>query len=224
MTEREIFGEALLSVSLKRYDSILKASKEDALCPPEHYEKMSRILSFDVRPPAKAKLSAKKKAVIALLIAALVVLAGCAAYVQRDTIGGFFVEIFDRSFDISDGDDGPSSSAVTEFYAPTYVPEGFEMFFEKYDGLSVRCEWKNSDEEYIYYHQSMLDNGKISLDNEKSEIITIEHNGITMIFQKGESSYNYYWNDGEYVFSVAYIGNHYSEEELFKIIDSVKLK
>lgn len=224
MTEREIFGEALLSVSLKRYDSILKASKEDALCPPEHYEKMSRILSFDVRPPAKAKLSTKKKAVIALLIAALVVLAGCAAYVHRDTIGGFFVEIFDRSFDISDGDDGPSSSAVTEFYAPTYVPEGFEMFFEKYDGLSVRCEWKNSDEEYIYYRQGMFDKGKFSLDNERSEITTIEHNDITMILHKVDSSYTYYWNDGEYIFYVAYLGNHHSEEELFKIIDSVKIK
>ena len=224
MTEREIFGEALLSVSLKRYDSILKASKEDALCPPEHYEKMSRILSFDVRPPAKAKLSTKKKAVIALLIAALVVLAGCAAYVHRDTIGGFFVEIFDRSFDISDGDDGPSSSAVTEFYAPTYVPEGFEMFFEKYDSLSVRCEWKNSDEEYIYYHQCILDSIEYSLDNERSEIITVKHNGITIIFQKGESSYNYYWNDGKYAFDVSYIGNKFSEKEMLEIIDSIQIK
>lgn len=224
MTEREIFGEALLSVSLKRYDSILKASKEDALCPPEHYEKMSRILSFDVRPPAKAKLSTKKKAVIALLIAALVVLAGCAAYVHRDTIGGFFVEIFDRSFDISDGDDGPSSGAVTEFYAPTYVPEGFKMFFEKYDSLSVRCEWKNSDEEYIYYHQCILDSIEYSLDNERSEIITVKHNGITIIFQKGESSYNYYWNDGKYAFDVSYIGNKFSEKEILEIIDSIQIK
>lgn len=246
MTERERFGEALLSASLKRYDAILKTSKETADCPPEHYKKMSEILGFEVAPPAKAMRLTKKKVLIALIVAALIALAGCTAYAHREKLAGFFVEITHKRITIDYG--YKYSIKVTEFYMPTYIPEGLKLVYNEIDDSGICCEWKRfddpeesrmphnkydnfgmvgeeheSDGKYVSYHQDSLYNGVYGIGIERCDIKVIEHNGIEMIFRTDESSYTCCWNDGKYIFVVSYGGKNISEEELFMIIDSITL-
>lgn len=197
-TSKELFKKALAEAMAQKYTEELRECGESAVCTAGHYDKMQKIIGRCKKTP---KRKFPRKALIAIIIAAAMLLTGCAAYICRNDIRDFVEEIYEKFIRITYCEDHKLSTAsIDEIYELTYVPDGYELVYEKCTSVNIFYKFENEDGERLFFEHDVLDNSAFGLDYEKSNG-GLHMLGETEIYKRVfETSSYYMWNDGKYAF------------------------
>lgn len=218
--DRKLLGKVILEALTAKYEEELAQCKGDASCSDMHLKKMSEILGYDVcKESAKKKSLRKMWAVI--LIAAALLLVGCTAYVYREEIKGFILEIHEKfvkvNFDV-DLDEVPKSIEVE--YTLGYVPEGFEQIRKEVSGGVNFQEWNNEKGESVLFVQNVINERGLGVDAERGTVTIFEHGEYVIYLKITELNKYYLWSDNKYMF-VVNIPIYITDEEALRIIDNI---
>lgn len=221
---KEIFSRAVIDGFEEKYREGLAVSafESDAFSR-AHARRMSSILDSRIKyvPDKRTRV---KRAVLVALIAAALLLAGCAAIVYKEQIGDFFVEIRDTYIKgdfIKDED--ANNQIIEEYYTLTYVPEGYELVEEYSDVFLAQSVWKNDKEKSIIFDQTPINSVKYSIDGEHGLTNTLNYDQYTVYCRIIDETYYYIWNNEKYAFSL-YSDAEIKEEEFIRIIEGISMK
>lgn len=219
--DRKLLGKVLLEALSEKYDEELKQCKKYGSCSDEHLEKMSEILGFDVtinRPVSRSR----KKMWVAILVAAALLLIGCTAYVYREKIKGFVMEIYKEHADVnfSDVDLENVPKTIEDKYTLGYVPEGFELVEEIADFDITYQKFCNEVGESIVFWQGLLNEQDFSVDVERGTIDVLEYGEYEIFVKTTEEIKTYTWNNGKYIISLK-TSIYISEEEIVGILNKI---
>lgn len=216
MTEqRDMFKKALLEAMSEKYDNELSSADSiDIRCSKKHYSKLSGILGFNVR---KEKRPSKR--LIVTILAAALLLCSCTAYVYRDEIKGFFIEVYEKYIHGTYDADSKNTMGndIQKPYQATYIPQGYVLVKETKNALNVYYEWKDSNGNTITMQQRGFDGTNFYIDSEHGITENIKLEQYDIYFRKNDNNFYYIWNDGTYVLSLNSTVQ-FSNDELLKII------
>ena len=219
---RILLKQAILDGMSQKYEEEMALNEETADCSKQHYVKMRRILNLHGTNVINTKFN--KRALIAILIAAALLLAGCSVYVFREAIFDFIEEIYDDYIRVSyDEDREGNEEKIEHIYTVQYVPEGYELKKEIASPLKVYFLWENVAGEKITFKQYNLLSTDFFLDGENGSTLIIEHNQFKIYFRQIEDSYYYIWSDGTYAFCLS-ADVVLDENEIIRIIDNLVIK
>lgn len=219
ITDRELFARAVNEGVMSRMELDLAEFEGKVTCSKSHYRRISEIIGYRVGPSEKR--TSFKRAVAVALIAAALLLAGCAAVVYKDRIGDFFVEIFDTHIKgrFAEGSEN-NNEIIEEYYSLSYVPEGYELVEEIMNSGLVRYKWVNSEGNTIVFEQAPLYSSRYFIDAENGDTVVYTLNEYTIYARVIDNNTTYICNDEKYSIKI----NTYdeiAEEELIKIIDGI---
>lgn len=221
---KEIFSRAVIDGFEEKYrEGLAVSASESGEFSRTHARRMSSILDSRIKyvPDKRTRV---KRAVLVALIAAALLLAGCAAIVYKEQIGDFFVEIHDTYIKgdfIKDED--ANNQIIEEYYTLTYVPEGYELVEEYSDVFLAQSVWKNDKEKSIIFDQTPINSVKYSIDGEHGLTNTLNYDQYTVYCRIIDETYYYIWNNEKYAFSL-YSDAEIKEEEFIRIIEGISMK
>lgn len=212
----ELFREALFeAMSSKTNEADLAEKIEPS---DRHKAAMQAILDGTYERKSVWKLTKAK--IAAIIVAAALLLAGCA---YRNEIRDIIEEIYDKYIHITYSDEGANGKTIEEVYELTYVPEGYVLKKATEDLVHIRYEYHNGNNSFICFKQGVLEGYSHAFDNEggSSEIITIEN--INVYHYSSASLHYYLWNDGKYAYELS-SDVPLPTEELILIINGITKK
>ncbi len=214
-TERELFAKALSDAFASRVEEELAGCNEDDACSLSHYRKMSKILGFNVVP--EKILSLRKRIAIVVLAAALL-LVGCTAIVFGDEIKTLFEKIFDTHvFATYDEEERSNGSVITEFYVPTYVPEGYELISKNVSPIRVIYKFENDSGKALMFEQYLMNGVKHRFDNETGGSQIIQIDDYKIYYRISGLRHSYVWSDYKYTLVLS-LDCDLSYDELYRIV------
>ena len=219
---RILLKQAILDGMSQKYEEEMALNEETADCSKQHYVKMRRILKLHGTNVSNTKFN--KRALIAILIAAALLLAGCSVYVFHEAIFDFIEEIYDDYIRVSYGEDREGDEEqIQHIYLAHYVPEGYELKTEFSTPSTVYYMWENAEGKMISFEQYILLSTDFILDAEKGSTLIIEYNHLKIYCKQINDSYYYIWSDGTYALSLA-TNVELDKNEVIQIIDNLKIK
>ena len=220
-TNRELFKKALSDALSQKYGAEISECGEDTACSQKHYVKMQKIVGGDIY---KTKRRFSKKALIAIIIAAALLLTGCAAaYVYRNEIGDFIEEIYDTHIKLTYGGEQNFAGEIQEQYELTYVPSGYEKTSEKVTRVYIFYKYENEDKKALNFRQEPV-GGIILGFNAEGGHTTVFICGDTEVYCRiFDTTFHYVWSDGKYIFSIDSY-EFLDETEIAKIIENIAVK
>lgn len=222
-TDRQLFGQAVAEALAEKYDEELSRCEETVQCSREHYRSMSGILRFKINEKT-GTMRKSRKGWIALLLAAALLLAGCAVLYRRE-IYDFVVDIFDRYIRVTYTDEAQEGSPVTieTPYALSYVPEGYTLVGEETRRGFVSQDFENDARYYISFQQQTIGGTLNFLGGEQGETTVLEYGSLHILCREKDSFGVYLWSDGSY--SLCLMSNKpLYQSELCKIIDGIVMR
>ena len=214
----ELFKKALCEGLSNRFDRIAEEYTDEIVCSREHELAMQRILHGKAKKPP---LSAKARRIIAILVAAALLLTGC-ALIYRQKIKGFVEKVYESfmSVEHSDGDSNPLY--LDKIYELTYLPDGYELSNSFSDITLIRITYKNDSVSIIFEQQSFnAISSYLDIESGYTKLVEIENRNV--YFRQTADRYCYIWNIEDY--SLRLISNaKIPSEELQKIVDGAKIK
>lgn len=227
----KLFGDAVLNGIINRFEKEATLNEENDICSDAHKEALRDIIKkscVDEKRSARIRL-------IAALVAAALLLVGCAAYVYRNEIGSFVEEVFAEYVNVgfSDDDKGNVSfndkenndnhvTEIEEVYKLSYVPEGYELIDEAVSDAYVIYTYMDEHGDIIAFDQYPLGSStSINIDNDTDDVTVIEHNGVEYYIRVTEITQHYVWRDDKYSMTLV-LSKNISQEDALKIIDGIK--
>ena len=201
MSDKELFAQAINEGVMSRMELDLAEFEGKVTCSKSHYRRISEIIGYRVGPSEKR--TSFKRAVAVALIAAALLLAGCAAVVYKDRIGDFFVEIFDTHIkgSFAEGSEN-NNEIIEEYYSLSYVPEGYSKIMEFQNDAVVMRKYVNENQDTIRFEQLMLDSINHYIDVEHGEIDEVKFSDINVFYYSTIDTHLYVWKNDEYAFLV----------------------
>lgn len=193
---RELFGKALAEAFAEKFEEELAASEETAACSQEHYDKMQKIINSSRSAP-KRKFS--RKSLVAIIIAAALLLTGCAAYICRNEIRDFVEDVYEKFVRLTYCEsDKQSTPKIDEVYELTYVPDGYELVENISADVYTSYRFRNQDGESLIFEQAILDKTNYGFDGEQGNTLLHEFGEFEVYCRVLDTSSHYIWNDGKY--------------------------
>ena len=193
-----LFKLALTEGLSNRIDREISDCTEEIAPSPAHIRAMNKIVGR--LPQRKLPASPKLKKIIAILIAAALLLTGC-AIAYRNEIRDFFEEMYETFVKVNCSED-EDGEKLEYFYELTYVPEGYSLNRCWKEEIKASYTFVNSAGDKILFIQSLLDARAFYIDIETGykQIVDISRYDVYYKVTKGRSYY--LWNDGTYMFSL----------------------
>ena len=221
---REAFKDILVNALSKRYLAEIRGSDETDAASSRHYREMGKILSHRLSKKG-APISYKRRALIALFLAAAILLLGGFGVMAYEEIKSAFRESVEEN-----GEDQSFirftmtevKGEIQETYLPTYLPEGFELLWENIGFNFVERQYKTSDDNYIDYTQYAPMQEEYNTVMPESKFLDFTYNGRNYFYTKGPVFNILIWQNDGYIFKIE-TELELSQEELYKIIDGVQL-
>ena len=166
----------------------------------------------------------KRIACFIVLSIMLLTMVACSIKPLREALMEFIVKTYDNFTEIifSDKDVIESESNTFSSKSPRYIPEGFSLISDvKVDSFNKQI-YSTDTNEILTYVQSFKDGANLKINTENVGYKKIElANGYEALFytNNGENCLTY--ADENYVFTIT-ISNQFPEEELIKIVESIK--
>lgn len=223
MEDPNVRGQYRLEEAIRRYeaayyDSLAEASGEIAYSK-RHQEKMARLLRKERR-----SASPFGKRAAALLLAAALLCAGVlgVSASRHASVADWFEKIYERFTEIffAKKDISIAPTRVETIYLPAYIPEGYslnETYLAESESKNI---WENDKDEQIVFMQATLDS-KTTVDHEDATYETREIDGVKFFILCKKEKRCYYWNSGEYAYSLI-VAETLSEEDALAIIRSIE--
>lgn len=219
-TNEALFKQALMEGLSNRIDRVIESCTETVVPSRRHRVAMRAIINGRTAP--RRGFSPCMKRVAAILVAVMLLLAGCAV-IYREQICNFIEEIYESFVKISCSEDEESGVVIKDVYELTYLPDGYS-FENEFSSLGMsRIKYCDSNGNQLIFEQRNLDATKFyaDIENGYTKIVDIIDYDV---YHKRNKDHSYYiWNDGEYSFALI-SKMELSNEELQKIIDGIKMK
>lgn len=190
----------------------------------EFTRKMEKLIKQQKKPYYHL-INTVGKRVACIIVAALLALTTVTFSVKalREAVIDFFVEAFEQ-FSIvgfNDNDLPDEVDFIETYYAPTYIPEGYEL--KETEKFSTRYElsYVDSKDNFIDFKQNIMLSNAFYLNTENSHTQRIRILDYDALYSVEGDLQMIYWNDESYRF-VLISENDLSKEELIKIAESVK--
>lgn len=220
INQRDTLKKALFEAMSEKYDNELSNidSEQKIICSKKHYLKLSAIFGFKVNQNKKYFV----RILVGILIAALI-LTGCTAYVYRNEIKEFFVEIYEKHISVTYDNDNKTTMSNDELIPCqfTYIPEGYEVLNESNNLIYILYKWKSADGNLITVQQTIFDGADFYIDAENGNTEIINYEQYKIYCRRFENSCSFIWNDGVYAFTLTST-ELLPNEELFKIIKGIE--
>ena len=169
-------------------------------------------------------VNSPKRALIAALIAAALLLAGCTVYIFRGSVWESVVKIYKDHIEISlNRDHRGNDKPLEDIYSIGYMPEGYELKTDHSNPGIVYRVWKNADENRISFEQYSLFHTDIRLNNEDGSTTIFECGGWEIYCRQYDDSCYYIWIDRDYYLTIFIRGN-VPREEVERIIEGIEVK
>lgn len=220
--DMKLFGQALREAACNVYEKELAECDENASCSKRHRRKMAKIVGIRTEV-CMPKSERTRRAAIALLIAATLLLASCTAYVCLEKLRNFIVTILDSSIRVTyDEEEVPAVCTLERYYTLTYVPEGYHLVSEVEQPSGFKCRWENGLGQYLIFGQRTLDSALFYMDCEQGTATVFDIGGYRVYYRELEQK-SYIWTDGSCAMSLT-VFEELTEEELTRIIEGVSVK
>ena len=215
-----LFGKALVEGLSIKFEQELANSTESVLCSEEHKAAMLEIIATG---KAIEQRMGKKKLIAILVAAALLLLAGCTAYVYRNEIGSFIETFYEEYVNVDFvNDDKNTVSTIEEVYELTYIPEGYVLADRAVSDASVSTIYYDESGNLIMLDQCPLGaSNNIIIDNDTDNVAVIDHNGTEIYVRATEKTTTYIWLDEKYLLTII-CSNELIENEVLKTIEGIK--
>ena len=226
MTDHESSGRNRLKEALKLSDQVYlekNSPTEEEIVYSEKYSKcMNRLLRRMQSPVRRFFIKPARR--VAGIAVALMIFIGSLTVVAEGNVLHWFSEFYESHVKIyfEDDDIQKAPSTLETIYMPTYIPENYTTKTVYHNSLNTifQIQWTAENGDYISFNQSILD-GEETLDIEETEYCEVYHGEMTYLYIKKYGLIQYIWNTNEYMFNLT-IDKNYSEEENWKIIDSIQ--
>lgn len=216
----DLFREALDAAQEQLEDEMTAGTGEVVVTREEHEKGVARIMATFRRYKATRL---KRRILISILAAALVILTSCTIYANREKIAAFVEKFYHTYIDVSYTDiDENAPQEIQQVYLPSYIPEGYELTDSHSNTTRVRMKWVNQNGEKIIYVQTLLTGDLLSLDSEMGEPKILTVGGISVYYAEySNTQYSneniYVWNDGDYSYKLTVTAD-FPIEEIEKLI------
>lgn len=217
-TDLELFKQALREGTDLRIRSVIASYTEKITCSEKHTAAMAEILDGRYKKPLS--WSDAKVKIAAIIIAATMLLAGC-AIIYKEEIRGFIEHIYEEYIEITFTDGKTESSAIEEVYELTYLPEGYSLEESTIFGNNVYYTFSANNNKITFYQTDF--NGIHIFDNESGYSLILTVNNTEVYYKNTKTNNNYVWNDGKYAM-VLTSTEELSTDDLQKIIEGIKIK
>ena len=213
----ELFKQAISEGLSERFDSVVKNCTDEIVCSEKHKIAMRTIVYG--KNDTKRSLSPKMRRIIAILVAAALLLTSC-GIIFRNEIREIFEDVYDFFIAVTYTEKGSDGEIVEKVYELGYLPEGYSLSNENIRPIGVRYEYKNENDDYIWFEQKMIDGTNFYVDSESgfARINNIEN--YEVYYRFADQKHVYVWNDGKYSFKLSSV-NLITNEELVLILEGV---
>lgn len=221
MRKKEVktFGDAIAEGLSIRYEREMAGNAESAMCSDEHKAAMLEIV---VVGHTIEQRMGRRRLLAILVAAAILLLAGCTAFVYRNKIGSFVENVFDEyvNVDLPDSDNN-SLTKIEHVYTLSYVPEGYVLTEESIVDIGVMYIFTNEFSEQIVFDQSISDFSNVGIHNDGGEATVFKHNNREIYIRNTEKLKHIVWVERGYVITVT-IPQSIDDEEVIKILDGIE--
>ena len=170
-----------------------------------------------------------RRIALVAIIAAMLALTACAIPAVREAIIDFFFrdagDHYAFTYDPEQAATAPDS--LETVYTPTYVADGFELVVEDISAVGATLMWRNSNEVWINYVQSIMpddptlgDGGGFNSEGAETEWIAL--NGCNVLRIVDDEWIHFVWTSSEYRFSIS-TDDKSMEEVVKKVFDSIQI-
>ena len=210
-----LFSEALIEAFERKYREALEHAADAPFSERTAFAVDHRLARYH-------RYRRRKMSLIAAIIAAAMLLCGCAAYVYREQIADFLLEHTNFHINVSHSVGSADIPDPAPCYGLSYVPEGYELVKMKLRYADASCEWQNTEKKKILFSQHTM-NSKSAVDNERIEKHTIEAGDKTILcFDIEQKLYCYMWTDGCFSFTLR-TDERFSDEEIVRMVNSMTI-
>lgn len=189
----------------------------------EFEDKMEKLIRKQSKPYYYL-INTVGKRVACVIIAVLITLTSITFGVKaiREAVINFFIETFEKFSVVSyNEEDIPTETEFLKtYYAPTYIPNGYNLEFNEKLSIFYRIEYVSNDSR-LCFNQNTLREVSAYIDTENAQTENITISGFSAIYVVKNDSVSIYWNDNNYSYMVRSEGN-LSEDEIVKFAESVK--
>ena len=219
---RSLLKQAFSQAMSEKYKAELAACGP-AITPSARYlRRVSRIIDIDVQRDEDRHSYHKKRLLICVIAAVLVIVLSVSAYAYRDGIREFFLTFHDKYLNATYDSDlhRVEHQKITEVYALSHVPDGFELEQTLFNDSTSYYRWKNEKEESVIFTQKVFDNVTFGYDTELGEYTIWQYKNFEIYVYSHENFCSYLWNDGKYALVID-TTCLLSEEQVKQMIDSI---
>ncbi len=207
-------------------DNILeKESKEKHVFSQEFKDKMAKLISYEKRRTKIINILYYFKKAVAMLLIVLTVIFAATMSVKawRVKLFNTIIDTFEKFSEIRYEDVDKSIDKIEDntFFVPGYVPEGFKLDKENTNFFGQSIIYRNKNGEEIVFEQYKLENRRMIIDTEGTELESIIIHGYEAYFYSNKGINNILWNDGYYGFIIS---SAIHKEEIIKMAESTKIK
>lgn len=186
----ELFKQAISEGVSNRFDKMAAECTEEIAYSDKHNLAMRTIVYG--KADTKRTLSPKAKRLIAILVAAALVLTSC-GIIFRNEIREIFEEFF-----VMLSYNGNEADIIEEVYELRYLPEGYSLKDEKIRPVRIQYEFQNSNGDYIWFEQKLIDVTDLFVDNEEGYSRINEISNYEIYYRYANENHVYVWNDAKY--------------------------
>lgn len=186
-----------------------------------HKTRMRKALSLDtdqhLHLTSAHKPSLKRRLILAVIVIFTAVILGITT--TACITKGFTITPINGFARLRDAYNPSSSEVIEEYYAPTWIPEGFKINHVTNYRAYHDVKYRLTDDKYFLFQQYPKD-AAIYADNEKHFIEDININGNSGLIFYNDNDSMIFIDNGDYVLGVS---GTIPKETLVKIAESVKL-
>ena len=217
MNSEELFRKALLEGMWNSYCLGLANELDVRKCSKNHFLEMCKITGVSNKQIKTTRKISKRTVIALLLAAALLLLVGCAVYIHRYEIKGFWIELYEDKTEIHGGSE--NADLAFEYCAVTYIPAGYELVSHEQTPVSQRIIWGDTNGQVIF-EQLWSGNLLAVLDKENSVTNSIQIQDTVIYYSEYPTGYLYIWNEGFDLFKLQ-TAEKLEEEELLKFVSGI---
>ena len=200
------FKQALFDVHNQECERFA-ATMEPVTFSPKFKRKMARLLWAQRKPYYPLMNTSFKKAVLAMALTIVLMMTTIfSVSALREPVIRFFVEAykkFSQVFFHSPQEDEYFPAALEVYYAPTWLPDGYQEDNENLVDAIIFCEriYLDESENEIRFKQYTITSSALRIDTEDVQFEQAVVNGNAALTYSNKEIQHLTWNDGKYGFS-----------------------
>lgn len=217
--EQELLYKAFDLYSRECYEAYDFEKDSELQYSEEFEEKMQRLIRRHKKPYYRLINTAAKR--VACIVAALLIAAaGTVLSVDalREGVKNFIVEVYEKFSRVTFQEDSDAPDTIEEYYAPCFLPEGYELSEIDKETWIYSIEYKNENNNTIFYQQQCIGNEGEKIDTE--DTVTEELDKGLYIWKSKVKTKTFTWSDGKYYYMIS-AHESISKDDIIKMADSL---